>query len=237
MLVTRPPNPRLVDSILSITTDLIAEKGAARVTLREIAERAGVTTTTIHYYFDDRSGLFEAAKLRAIDDMDAAVAAAVDPLAGAPEQIAQITETFAGWCICNPHGFALVFEALPPFTELDEKLVRRYYATFVRLRTVFAEGVRRGELHADDLDLAATAGFAAVFGVVDLFVNKRLPPQYWGDVTPVLQAALDGFLRADLGVPGAGRALRLPPPAAATPRRDRHLSGPAPEGPEVTKGS
>ncbi len=228
--MTRPPNPRLVESILSITTDLIAEKGAAQVTLREVAQRAGVTTTTIHYYFADRGGLFEAAKLRAIDAMDAAVAAAVDPSAGAVERITRIAEAFTAWCIANPHGFALVFEALPPFTDLDEQLLHRYYATFVRLHAVFEEGAQRGELHTDDAGLAATVGFATVFGVVELFMNKRLPPQYWTDVTPVLQAALDGFLRAHLGVDGAGRALRTAGTPSPAPLRDDRDALPADGG-------
>jgi len=237
--MTRPPNPQLIESLLSITTDLIAEKGAGNVTLREIAAQAGVTTTTIHYYFSNRRGLFEAAKLRAIDALDAAVAASADPHAGALEQVAQIAEAFAGWCIANPHGFALVFEALPPFTELGEELLGRYYATFVRLRAVFEAGVRAGELKVDDADLAATVAFSTVFGVVDLHLNKRLPPQYWGDVTPVLQAALDGFLRSCAGTPGVGRPLSLvgPPAEGARALPDAELDGLAAAGGGVIEPS
>jgi AcrR family transcriptional regulator len=231
--MTRPPNPQLVESLLAITTDLIAEKGAGKVTLREVAAKAGVTTTTIHYYFTDRQGLFEGAKLRAIGAMDAAVAASVTRDAGALEQIAQISESFAGWCIANPHGFALVFEALPPFTEPGDELPRRYYASFALLRAVFEAGVRSGELHVDDVDLAATVGFSTVFGVVHLYLNKRLPPQYWGDVSPVLQAALDAFLKTCAGASGVGRPLRLVGPAAsaARPLSDESLADLAAAGP------
>jgi AcrR family transcriptional regulator len=231
--MARPPNPRLVDSLLTITTDLVAEKGADRVTLREIAERAGVTTTTIHYYFDDRRGLFEAAKLRAIGAMDAAVAAAVDTSAGALEQLAQTTEAFAGWCLGNPHGFALVFDAPPPYTDLDEELTSRYYAPYLRLRSVVEMGVKSGELHVYDVDLAATVGFATIFGVIDLSLTKRLPPRYWNDVTPVLQAALHDFLRSCAGAPGLPRPLRLVTPPPSRRLRDDELDGLAAAGPDA----
>ena len=58
--MTRPANPKLVNELLNITRDLIIARGARNVTMREIAGLAGVTPTTIHYYFGDKRGLFEA---------------------------------------------------------------------------------------------------------------------------------------------------------------------------------
>jgi len=147
--MTRPPNPGLADSPLAITT-------------------------TIHYYFADRRRLFEAPRLRASDERDAAVAAAVDPSAGALEQMAEVAEAFAGWRLDHPHSFARVFDALPPPTALDEGLARRSSARFVRLRSVVERGVRSREIRVD-IDLAATVGFATPVGVVHLSLAGRLP--------------------------------------------------------------
>ncbi len=148
--MTRPPNPGLADSPLAITT-------------------------TIHYYFADRRRLFEAPRLRASDELDAAVAAVVDPSAGALEQMAEVAEAFAGWRLDHPHSFARVFDALPPPTALDEGLARRSSARFVRLRSVVERGVRSREIRVDDVDLAATVGFATPVGVVHLSLAGRLP--------------------------------------------------------------
>ena len=211
--VTRPPNPRLVDSILTITTDLVAEKGAGRVTLREIADLAGVTTTTIHYYFGDRAGLFEAAKLRAIDELDATLAAAVKASASATDQIKALGTAFVFWALANPHAFALVFEALPPFTDLDEALTGRYYASFVRLREIYLRGRESGEFAVDDVDLHATVDFATIYGAVQLALNKRLPPQYWADPTPVFDLAMARVLadgRAQPRIQAVDEAARGP---------------------------
>ncbi len=215
--MTRPPNPELVDSILTITTDLIAEKGAANVTLREIADLAGVTTTTVHYYFENRAGLFEAAKLRAVDELDATITAGLDHTATATEQVKAITGAFVSWSLANPHAFALVFEALPAPTELDAEFTRRSYASFDRLREVYALGRDTGEFAIADVDLEATFGFAVVYGAVELALNRRLPPRYWADPTPVFEHAVEGILGAlhpqvrDGGLrpaTHAGRALR-----------------------------
>ena len=192
--MTRPPNPELVDALLRITTDLIIEKGPRNVTLREIAGLAGVTPTTIHYYFDDKRGLFEATKLRAVAELDAAVDASVDASADAVAQLRQLATAFVGWSVANPHGFALVFDALPPRTEQSEVLTRQYYATFERLQAIFARGMERGELACGDADARAAVGFATLFGLSHLYIKKRLPRQYWDDPTPLVEDAMGVFL-------------------------------------------
>ena len=147
--MTRPPNPGLADSLLAITT-------------------------TIHCSFADRRRLFEAPRLRASDELDAAVAAVVEASAGALEQMAEVGEAFAGWCLDHPHSFARVFDALPSPTALDEGLARRSSARFVRLRSVVERGVRSREIRVDDVDLAATVGCVTPFGVVHLSLAGRV---------------------------------------------------------------
>ena len=147
--MTRPPNPGLADSLLAITT-------------------------TIHCSFADRRRLFEAPRLRASDELDAAVAAVVEASAGALEQMAEVGEAFAGWCLDHPHSFARVFDALPSPTALDEGLARRSSARFVRLRSEIERGVRSREIRVDDVDLAATVGCVTPFGVVHLSLAGRV---------------------------------------------------------------
>jgi hypothetical protein len=66
----------------------------------------------------------------------------------------------------------------------------------------------------DDADLEAAVCFSLVYGVVELALNKRLPPQYWRDPARVVEKA-----------PAlAGEAVRPPrdadvPPVHRTPPR------------------
>ena len=52
--------PRSRQRILSETTALFSGKGVRATTIREIAEKAGVNTQLIYYYFRDKSGLADA---------------------------------------------------------------------------------------------------------------------------------------------------------------------------------
>jgi AcrR family transcriptional regulator len=49
-----------LEQILDAAEYLFARNGLHGVTLRDVAQRVGVHTTLLHYYFDDKRGLFEA---------------------------------------------------------------------------------------------------------------------------------------------------------------------------------
>jgi AcrR family transcriptional regulator len=55
----RPPSGGR-EEILRATLELIRERGMARLTTREVAERAGVSEGSVFYHFEDRFGLLRA---------------------------------------------------------------------------------------------------------------------------------------------------------------------------------
>ncbi|HET6153151.1 MAG TPA: TetR/AcrR family transcriptional regulator [Marmoricola sp.] len=64
----RPPSGGRED-ILRATQELIAERGMAKLTTREVAERAGVSEGSVFYHFEDRFGLLKAAFESALDPL------------------------------------------------------------------------------------------------------------------------------------------------------------------------
>ncbi|MEI6451199.1 MAG: TetR/AcrR family transcriptional regulator [Actinomycetes bacterium] len=239
--MTRPANPKLVNELLNITTDLIIARGARNVTMREIAGLAGVTPTTIHYYFGDKRGLFEATRLRAIAELDAAVDVSIDASADAVTQLRQVATAFFGWSVANPQGFALVFDALPSMVEPTELSTRPYYATLVRLQEVLQGGLERGELDCHDAQARAAVGFATLFGLADLYINQRLPPQYLADPAALVEDALLVLLDSCAAAPVVPLALAPVVPLTLAPvvpisgpraLSDDDLEGLAAAGPE-----
>jgi AcrR family transcriptional regulator len=79
----RPPTGRR-EAILDAAHALIAERGAARVTTREVAARARVSEASVYYHYGDRAGLLQAvfeAGLRPLQALasESPVAPAGDP--------------------------------------------------------------------------------------------------------------------------------------------------------------
>jgi AcrR family transcriptional regulator len=56
-----------LEQILDAAEDLFSKKGLNGVTLRDVAQRVGVHTTLLHYYFEDKRRLFEAVFARRAD--------------------------------------------------------------------------------------------------------------------------------------------------------------------------
>ncbi|MDX6728761.1 MAG: hypothetical protein QOK49_3566 [Baekduia sp.] len=48
------------EAILAATLELLTERGVARLTTREIAERAGVSDASVYYHYTDKAGLLQA---------------------------------------------------------------------------------------------------------------------------------------------------------------------------------
>lgn len=64
----RPPSGGR-EEILRATHDLLRERGMARITTREVAERAGVAEGSVFYHFEDRFGLLRAVFERSLDPL------------------------------------------------------------------------------------------------------------------------------------------------------------------------
>ncbi|MCW2799196.1 MAG: regulatory protein TetR [Aeromicrobium sp.] len=64
----RPPSGGR-EEILKATLDVLRERGIARLTTREVAERAGVSEGSIFYHFVDRPGLLKAVFENSLDGM------------------------------------------------------------------------------------------------------------------------------------------------------------------------
>jgi len=74
----QPADPRR-DRILSVAERLFAERGHERVTVREVAEAAGVTHPLIYYYWGSKMGLLAAALERNQQRVRSLVSQQTDP--------------------------------------------------------------------------------------------------------------------------------------------------------------
>jgi AcrR family transcriptional regulator len=73
----RPPSGGR-EAILTSTLELLRERGIARLTTREIAERAGVSEASVFYHYTDRAGLLQAVFARGLEPLDAISARGIE---------------------------------------------------------------------------------------------------------------------------------------------------------------
>src|SRR3954465_1152574 len=143
----------LIDGALAA----IAEKGAAGLSLRDVARRAGVSHAAPAHHFSDKQGLLTAIAVEGFDGLtEATSAAAGDHVAGGLAWIR--------WALDHPAHYEVMFS--PGLLRLDDpELVRaRTAGAAVLLTSVRTRGV--GE---SDVALAAIASMSWAHGFIGLW--------------------------------------------------------------------
>lgn len=153
----RPPSGGRA-AILAATLELLRERGASRLTTREVAARAGVSEGSVFYHFTDRSGLLTAViedGLQALQAVHAGDVPAAD-LRGRLDQFAANIEGFLDQAL-------VVMIAAQSDSELRAALAG--YLTDndlgphrgVQALTAYLRGEQEAGAVRDDIDASAVA--------------------------------------------------------------------------------
>ena len=139
-------------ALLKAARGLMVEKGLPRITLREVAERAGVQPALVSYYFGGKAGL-----LRAVvaDVAERAIERAAASLAGpgsAPERLRAFLRAVIAGFAEEPYGPRLMVEQV---LFGREEVIEEYASRFARrhlelLRGLLEDGVAEGSFRRVD---------------------------------------------------------------------------------------
>jgi AcrR family transcriptional regulator len=162
----------LPSALVAAALDLLDERGLDKVSVRQVARRAGVSPGAPFRHFSDRQALLTAVADRILDDFEewqcAALASAQGPLMPA------YGLGFVRYAIRHPHRFELiksrVFGAEQP-DELRGRLSRMEQT----LSDIVVAGQRAGELPDGDPVMIGLAGQALVYGLSQMIIDGYLP--------------------------------------------------------------
>ena len=168
--------------VLQAARACIVALGYERVTMRDIAEAAGVSTGTVVFYFRDKESVLEAALLGKIQDTGIAFRAALEGAQSARDRLERLIEASLPasdevrdeWRLWLTFwGEATRNERLRAVSERQHQRWTRFLARIVR------EGVAAGESTPVDPDATATQIAALVDGmaVQATLGNPALSPE------------------------------------------------------------
>jgi AcrR family transcriptional regulator len=184
----------LVDAALQ----LVGEGGAAAVSVREAARRAGVSPGAPFRHFPSRDALMEAvaeeAQRRFRAEIEAALAGAPanDPLA----RFRCLGLAYLRWAIRNPTHFEVI-SSRRLFDHDNSAGVSRNNAELIELtERTLAEAFAAGQLRSENLKAVQLAGRALVYGFARMNIDGHFPR--WGvdgaDVERTAESILDFFI-------------------------------------------
>ena len=157
-LPRRPGRPDASDAgmareaLLDAAQELMAEKGYPRVTVREVAERAGVQPGLVNYHFGGKTGLLRSVVAAVSDEMFARVGAAIATGGSFEDRIRALTQGIVAAINAAPYAPRLIVEQIlfadaSVIEECVERFARPHFAAIIAL---LDDGRRSGEMRPVD---------------------------------------------------------------------------------------
>jgi AcrR family transcriptional regulator len=167
--------------VLRAARACIVAQGYERVTMRDIAETAGVSTGTVVHYFNDKETVLEAALLDKITDTGIAFRAALAGAQSAWERLERLVEASlpATDEVCDEWRLWLTFWSEATRNERLRAVSERQHQRWTRfLAHILRDGVATGEFAPLDAEATATQIAALIDGlaVQATLGNPAVPP-------------------------------------------------------------
>ena len=159
----------LRQAVLAAAVDALTESGPARLSLRDLARRAGVSHAAPAHHFGDKAGLLTAVAAEGYNLL-------ADTLTAAQQRTADFLDVgvaYVRFAVDHRAHFEVMFR--PDLYHPDDPAVaaarqRAADALYGGVRSVTA--TRRGP----DIPLAGIAAWSLVHGFATLWLNPALPP-------------------------------------------------------------
>lgn len=154
--------------VLRAARACIVSMGYERVTMRDIAETAGVSTGTVVHYFRDKESVLEAALLGKIQDTGIAFRAALAGAQSAQERLERLVEASlpASDEVRDEWRLWLTFWGEAARNERLRAVSERQHQRWTRfLGKILREGIAAGEFASVDTEATATQIAALIDGL------------------------------------------------------------------------
>lgn len=141
------------DRILEAARHVLAERGYPVASIREIAGRAGVNPSLVHYYFGSKRGLHTALIERVVSELQARLDATAAVEGPASERLRSLVREWVRAVGHDPYlPRMIVQEILIPEGETLDAFATRFAAPIAqRVLGIVSEGIRKGELRPFEL--------------------------------------------------------------------------------------
>ncbi len=139
-------------ALLRSTRQLMAEKGLPRVTLREVAERAGVKPALVHYYFGDKANLLREVTAVVAGEARDRIRRAARREGSAEERLRSLVEALVAGLAEDLYAARLMVEQV---LFAEDEVIDDYVARFARpnleaIGDLLEAGHASGEFRAVD---------------------------------------------------------------------------------------
>ena len=214
----------LKNALIRAGAEILATEGAAALTLRRAAQRAGVSHSAPYAHFADKHALVAAISTEGLRTLDGRIADAMarhgdDPL----RRIAEMAWATVRFALEQPDQYRVTFSSVIEEESAYPDYVETAHQSFDALVQAVRSGQEAGAIPPGPADVTAVGLWSLVHGFASLLVNHQLPSRVVSRTSAreLLFCSLALHLRAPALATGALTEERPARPArrAVTPGR------------------
>ena len=194
---SRGAGAQLRDTIVNAATELLIETGNAKtVSIRSVAERAGVTSPSIYLHFADKDALLDAVCAEYFQELDGHMRAAADGCSTTMEVLHALGMAYVRFALKTPVLYRIATMGEPRSPSAVDVVLASF--AFVHLRAVVQKMIDDGIYPPRDANSMAFELWTVVHGIAALFIAKP----YWSfdDVEEVTYEVLRAMCCGQIAV-------------------------------------
>jgi AcrR family transcriptional regulator len=183
--------------ILDKAIDVFSEEGYGDVTFQKIADRCGITRTTLYIYFKNKREIFIGSIRQITSEIETKIQAVIRD-SGIPcgEKLRRTMEIILDSCAENHKLFYVILMYLMQLKKSgknpSERVRRRTIRARHLLSTILIEGTQKGEFHITDIRAAGELLYSLIETAI--FRLAVYGPPNSGRLLPSVNLTIDGFL-------------------------------------------
>lgn len=152
------------ESLLLHLLQLIREFGPDNFSLRQLAQRVGVSQTAIYRHFADKNALFAELASQSLLELMAIVTQAMQPAENAKDKVRLAARAYLAYAIQEPEKYRLMFGPTIQDRDNHPVLVEAGEQALALLLAFVDEGQKQGEFVAGPSELMASSCWASLHG-------------------------------------------------------------------------
>jgi AcrR family transcriptional regulator len=165
----------LKNALIQAGVEILSKEGMEGLSLRKVAQRAGVSHSAPYSHFPDKQSLIAAISTEGFNQLYAELDAAISTYPKNPKkQLQQGVLAYVQFALKNTDTFKIMFSGVlekekeyPAFVEISQK-------TFQRVVDVVKACQKVGVLQSDSSELMAIAVWGQVHGIISLALEGQI---------------------------------------------------------------
>ena len=166
MAIDKVPENNVKERITEVSSRLFSRKGYDAVSIREIAEAAGVTKPAIYYYFDGKKDLYDSLRKNGFQELHQRIREAVQKEKEPEKKLLASINAHLDFCLDNIDAMKFIYLCTLESTEHTSLSSQ----SFRIIEDVFAEAQRQGKFQkGNPRDLSI-----ALVGIINIYLMRQL---------------------------------------------------------------